>query len=134
MIAIITTAGYKRLFTKVRVMHVSIQQRDCSLTKVEIQGRLDAVTAPEFETAFQELTKQDKIVLIDTSKLDYISSAGLRVFLALTKQSKQMDRTLVIHSLQEAVLRVFQVSGFEKILTLCATESEAQELIDKVKA
>lgn len=114
-------------------MKISIQHEDSRITKVGIQGRLDALTAPEFELALQELSEQDKVVLIDTSKLDYISSAGLRVFLALTKQSKQMDRTLVIHSLQEAVLRVFRVSGFEKILTLCATESEAQELIDKVK-
>ena len=74
---------------KVENMQITILEKDASTTGVELKGRLDAVTAPELELALQKIPDQTKAIIIDSRDLDYISSAGLRVFLALAKQSKQ---------------------------------------------
>lgn len=89
------------------------------------------MTAPELDLALQGVSETVKTILVDTSELQYISSAGLRVFLALAKKSKQNECSLAIHSLQDSVLRVFEVSGFNKILSLHSDESSALELVAK---
>ena len=58
-------------------------------------------------------------------KLDYISSAGLRVLLAAAKQLKGIDGELRICSLNEVVREVFDISGFTTIFKVFGSESEA---------
>ncbi|MBR4231956.1 MAG: STAS domain-containing protein [Oscillospiraceae bacterium] len=82
-----------------------------------LEGRLDTITAPELEKELKASLDGVKELTLDFEKLDYISSAGLRVLLAaqktMTKQG-QMKLTKV----GEAVMDIFDVTGFSDILTI----------------
>ncbi len=64
-------------------------------------------------------------LVVNFEKLDYISSAGLRVLLATAKQLKGNSGELRVCSLNEVVQEVFDISGFTTILTVTKTEPEA---------
>lgn len=80
---------------------------------VSPQGRLDTLTAPEFEAAVKELLPEGGTVIIDLAAVDYVSSAGLRALLALHKASSMQ----VLH-VAPAVMDVFSMTGFDKVLTI----------------
>lgn len=84
---------------------------------IALEGRLDTNTAPELEAALKNtLPGVDKLV-IDLEKLDYLSSAGLRVLLAAHKEL--MGRKgLTIRNANELILEVFDVTGFSDILNI----------------
>ena len=81
-----------------------------------LEGRLDTITAPEIEHATATLDGVDKLV-IDFAKIDYISSAGLRVLLSLQKRMASKDG-MVVRNVQPMVLEVLEMSGFVDILTI----------------
>ena len=86
---------------------------------VSVKGRMDAVTAPEFEKAVQELVGQgEALFVIDLADLDYISSAGLRSILALAKKLKTSEGSLRLAALQDTVKEVFDISGFSSIIPI----------------
>ena len=84
---------------------------------VSLEGRLDTVTAPELENDLQELLPGLTELKLDFANLDYISSAGLRVLLSAQKiMNKQGEMTLT--NVSEAVMEIFEVTGFTDILTI----------------
>jgi len=83
------------------------------------EGRLDAITAGEFEKEVTPLIQQTgQNVLIDFGKIDYISSAGLRTMLIVAKEQKQKGNSLAICCLNETILEVFRISGFDTIIPI----------------
>ena len=66
-------------------------------------------------------------ILVNFEKLEYISSAGLRVLLTTAKQLKAVDGELRVSGLNEIVKEVFDISGFMTILKVFGSESEALE-------
>ncbi len=92
------------------------------------EGSLDTQTSPNVQAQLTQLIEGgDKKILVNFEKLQYISSAGLRVLLAAAKQLKTTDGELRICSLNEVVKEVFDISGFDRILPISASESEALE-------
>ncbi len=92
------------------------------------EGRLDTQTSPDAQQQLTRLIEEGETkILVNLEKLDYISSAGLRVLLAVAKQLKTTDGELRICSLNEVVKEVFDISGFDMILPISASESEALE-------
>ena len=90
---------------------------DGKTLKVALEGRLDTVTAPELEASLREdLEKADSLVL-DFGKLEYISSAGLRVLLSAHK-SMAGKGGMKVTNVNEIVNEVFEVTGFSDILTI----------------
>ena len=84
---------------------------------VSLEGRLDTVTAPELEKELHALRPGLTELKLDFAKLDYISSAGLRVLLSAQKvMNKQGEMTLT--NVSEAVMEIFEVTGFTDILTI----------------
>lgn len=82
-----------------------------------IEGRLDTTTAPQLEEEVKgSLTGVTELVL-DFSKLEYLSSAGLRVILSAQKIMNKQGR-MVIRHVNETILEVFEVTGFCEILTI----------------
>ena len=91
-----------------------------------LSGRMDATSTPEFESSARALLEQGKKrVLIDMADLEYISSAGLRGILGLVKSIKAASGRLAFCSLQPMAAEVFRISGFNAMLTVCATREEA---------
>ena len=91
-----------------------------------LAGRMDATTTPEFESAARALLAQGKNrVIVDMANLEYISSAGLRGILGLVKSIKAASGRLAFCSLQPMAAEVFRISGFNAMLTVCASREEA---------
>lgn len=84
---------------------------------VSVEGRLDTTTAPQLEENVRSSIDGIKSLVFDFEKLEYISSAGLRVLLAMQKiMNKQGSMT--IRNVNETVMEVFEVTGFVDILTI----------------
>jgi len=91
-----------------------------------VKGRLDAVTAPEFEKNLSDLiSKGETIFLLNFAGLDYISSAGLRSILATFKKLKEKQGKILFTGLQGPVEEVFKISGFHTIFKIFDSEETA---------
>ena len=86
-------------------------------TCFQLEGRLDTVTAPELEQALKEVLDDAGELTLDFGKLDYISSAGLRVLLSAQKQMRQKGSMKLTH-VSETIMEIFEVTGFSEILTI----------------
>ena len=91
--------------------------RDGAKADVALIGRLDTNTAPEFETAADGLLSEGvNDITVDMSECVYVSSAGLRVIIALQKKL-MAGGSLVFRGVQQDVKDVFDMTGFSSILT-----------------
>ena len=82
-----------------------------------LEGRLDTTTAPELEKALQEGISGVTELVMDFEKLDYISSAGLRVLLSAQKIMKKQGGMKLCH-VSESIMEILEVTGFVDILTI----------------
>jgi anti-sigma B factor antagonist len=81
------------------------------------EGRLDTMTAPELEKELAELIPQITELTLDFAKLDYLSSAGLRVLLSAQKQMNRRGSMKVVR-VNECISEIFEITGFSDILTI----------------
>jgi anti-sigma B factor antagonist len=89
------------------------------VTVLTLVGRMDATTVTTFEDACRAcLEGGAQRVAIDMSGIAYVSSAGLRGILVMQKLAKKQQIKLVFFGLQDVVLQVFSISGFNSILSL----------------
>ncbi len=93
------------------------QKKDGKALVLALAGRLDTVTAPELEAALNDALAGVEELTFDFEKLDYISSAGLRVLLSAQKTMNRQGSMKVIHA-NEMILEIFEVTGFADILTV----------------
>ena len=84
---------------------------------IALEGRLDTTTAPELENELKSSLNGVTELILDFEKLDYISSAGLRVLLSAQKIMTKQGSMKIIH-VNEMVMEVFEVTGFSDILTI----------------
>ena len=82
-----------------------------------VEGRLETITSPELEAVVKNELDGVTELTFDFAKLDYISSAGLRVLLSAQKKMSAQGSMKVINS-NEIVNEIFSVTGFDDILTL----------------
>ena len=82
-----------------------------------LEGRLDTVTAPELEQSIKESIDGITDLMMDFEKLEYISSAGLRVLLSTQKIMNRQGTVKIVH-VNETVMEIFEVTGFTDILTI----------------
>ena len=97
-------------------MTINKTQEGSKLT-VALEGRLDTTTAPELEADLKASLNGVTELTMDLEKLDYISSAGLRVLLWAQKTMNQ-NGSMVVKNVSEVVNEVFEVTGFADILTI----------------
>lgn len=84
---------------------------------IALEGRLDTITAPDLEKELKESLDGVNALTLDFAKLDYISSAGLRVLLSAHK-SMAGKGGMKVTNVNEIVNEVFEVTGFSDILTI----------------
>ena len=98
---------------------------------IALQGRLDVMNAPRFEAMLmEEVGRGETSFILDLSRLEYISSAGLRTLLVLAKRVQAQHGHLLLCGLCGGVREVFDISGFSKIFTCCPDLGAAQALRD----
>lgn len=98
------------------MMNLSKNQQGSALT-ISLEGRLDTTTAPILESEIHALPAEINELVLDFEKLEYISSAGLRVLLMAQKTMNQQGK-MTIHNVDDAIREVFDITGFSDILTV----------------
>ncbi len=83
-----------------------------------IDGRLDTTTAPELETAINEIEEEHQKLVLDCEAMSYISSAGLRVLLSAQKAANASSSEMVLTHVNEEIMEVFDMTGFSNFLTI----------------
>lgn len=93
--------------------------KNSDVTIVEIDGRIDTVTAPELEKQIAPLWEEKGVsVVFNCEKMSYISSSGLRVILTAYKKITANEGKFAIENLNKEVKTVFDLTGFSRILTI----------------
>jgi anti-anti-sigma factor len=106
-------------------MNISTSTAD-GVTVVVFEGSLDTNTAPDAQSRFEELVGEGATKLVvDFEALDYISSTGLRVLLATAKRLRSAGGSLRLCALNETVAEVFEISGFDTILSVFESRDAA---------
>ena len=92
---------------------------------LKISGRLDAVSSPPAERkVFDYINSGQHKLLLDFSGVDYLSSAGLRMLLSVTKKLKTLSGKIVLFSVTMNVMDVLKMSGFDHVLEFAKTEED----------
>ncbi len=106
-------------------MQISVKAAN-EVKVLAFEGSLDTQTSPDALTQLTQLIEGgDKKIVVNFEKLQYISSAGLRILLAAAKQLKAADGELRICDLNEVVKEVFDISGFSTIFKIFESETDA---------
>ncbi|MCK9322042.1 MAG: STAS domain-containing protein [Bacteroidales bacterium] len=107
------------------MIQISVTQKENPLI-LKLSGRLDALTASTFETSVKELLSgHSNCPVFDVENLEYISSAGLRVFLLLINEYESVNKKIGIISPNEMVTEVFEISGIKDYVNVFDSVSEA---------
>jgi len=108
-------------------MDIQVMSLEKDITEIQVNGRLDGITMPELEQRLEvDCFREQKFRLaFNLEKLDYISSAGLRVMLLALKKTTAMKGKLVLFGLNSSVHEIFKLSGFSSIYTIVSTREEA---------
>ena len=93
------------------------KNKDGSKLTLTLEGRLDTTTAPQLEAELKASLDGITELNLDFEKLEYLSSAGLRVLLAAQKAMNKQGN-MVIRHVNETIQEVFEVTGFVDILTI----------------
>lgn len=102
------------------------QEQSDALHILSLRGRLDTDTSADLELAVQDLLATGaRDFLVDLKEVSYVSSAGLRVLLALAKQLEGSKGRLRLCSLSPAVFQVFEVAGFSKLFAIVKDRAAA---------
>ena len=106
-------------------MGLNIERAD-RIMIATVQGRVDGANAQEFQKALEDaIDETDRAVVLDLENVTYISSAGLRVILMIAKVLDRQDAELAVCSLSDAIREIFEISGFDKIVPVRASQSDA---------
>ena len=93
------------------------KKQDGTVLEIALEGRLDTMTSPELEAELNKSLGGAETLIMDFSKLDYISSAGLRVLLSAHKVMNARGG-MKVTGVNEIVREVFEVTGFADILNI----------------
>ena len=88
-----------------------------STLNIALEGRMDTATAPLLDEELKNSIGECKELIIDFEKLEYLSSAGLRVLLAAQKTMNKQGK-MIIRNVNEPIMEVFEMTGFVDILTI----------------
>ena len=106
-------------------MEITSQDVD-GVTVFDIDGKIDTGTSPDAQRAIDaRIAEGASKILVDLSKVDFVSSTGLRVFLVTAKRLNGSGGALHLCGLNEVVAEIFEISGFDTILDVYSSRDEA---------
>jgi anti-sigma B factor antagonist len=94
--------------------------------EIAVDGEIDASSSIQLDNELENAFKsEEKKILLDMTHLQYISSAGLGVFIARLEEMKEKEISLVFFGLNENVKQVFSLLGLEELLTIVPDKEQA---------
>ena len=95
-------------------------------TIIHCEGRLDATTTIKLENSINQLVDNKNLrIIVDFNKIDYLSSAGMRLLLSMTKRLKSINGQLVLCAIHDDVMEIIKMAGFEQILNIYYSQDDA---------
>lgn len=108
----------KKSATKEGGSHLKIStKKDGAEYTFMLEGRLDTITSPDFDSKINEAVGDANKLIFDLYKLEYISSAGLRVLLGAA-QAMQNKGEMIVRNVTQPVREVFDLTGFSQLFTI----------------
>jgi anti-sigma B factor antagonist len=102
------------------------EHRTAEIVTLSLSGKLDTTIAKLFEEKIlAQIESGERRFVIDLAQLDYISSAGLRVFVIAAKRLNSANGKVVLCALKEPVREVFDIAGFSSIFSVYSSHDEA---------
>lgn len=98
-------------------MTIETEKREEKLI-LRLEGRLDTNTAPQLQDALENRPEDVKELQLDMERLEYVTSAGLRVLLAAMKKMKAGGGGMTVYHVNDAVMEVFNITGFKRYLDI----------------
>jgi anti-anti-sigma factor len=97
---------------------------------VRVSEHLDTASATIFESRLLGLIDRgERMIVVDCSALEYVNSAGLKVFLLAAKRLEPLSGKLVLCSLAPSVLMIFEMIGFTRIMKIVPSLDEALRIL-----
>lgn len=107
-------------------------EREDDVLSARVGGRIDGSNAARFEEMLRSaIEESDRAVIMDFEQLLYISSAGLRAVLITAKSLWKQGTTFVLCSLSDQLTGVFTSSGFDRMVRIRGSRSEALDSLDE---
>ena len=98
---------------------------------IEVHGEIDASSSIELDDALKNAAESASQILIDLSGLEYISSAGLGVFISYLEELKKNEVKLVIFGLNDKVLEVFEILGLQHLMNIKDNKQNAFNFLNE---
>lgn len=96
-------------------MNVTIQEKDGNVVAI-LEGSLDTTAAIETEKTMSPLKDvEGKNIILDCTELEYISSAGLRIFLIILQSAQEKGGHVYIKGITDSVRSIFAITGFHNL-------------------
>jgi anti-sigma B factor antagonist len=93
---------------------------------LSLNGRLDTLNFAQLENEINSLIKKNqKDYILDCQELDYVSSSGLRVLMLALNQVKAIDGKFSLCNLQPSIIKIFKISGFDRLFNIFPGRNEA---------
>lgn len=97
----------------------TVTQNSPEILAMEMSGELNTVAAQDLQEEIESLQKDMiKPMLIDVTRLNYISSTGLRIFMIIKKTANANGQTVTLKGLNDIVEKVFKMTGFDKMFEI----------------
>lgn len=106
------------------------EEKNGDLLIVRVSEHLDTATSAIFESRLLGLVDRgERKIVVDCSGLEYVNSAGLKVFLLAAKRLEPLSGKLVLCALAPSVLMIFEMIGFTRIMKIVPTLDEATKVL-----
>lgn len=93
---------------------------------VRIKGRLDAASSPQLEKQINSIIDAGHFkLLLNFADVEYLSSAGMRLMLSVSKKLKHLEGKVVACALNDEVMDVIKMAGFHQVLELYPSEADS---------
>jgi anti-sigma B factor antagonist len=109
-------------------MKVTVSQEN-DISVISIEGSIDGKTAPLVKQEINPTLQAAKSVILDLSKVDYLSSAGLRLLLLIYREFAAKKGRLVLLGVSEDIQTVMSHTGFLNFFTLAGSKAEALQAL-----
>ena len=96
---------------------------------IKVKGELDASSSISLDQTIERVVADGaKNILVDCSELNYISSAGLGVFMSYLKEFEESNINLVLFEVSDKVKGVFEILGLDELIHITSTKEEAKNM------
>lgn len=99
---------------------------------INVIGEVDASSSIHLDESLSEATSKYKKIMVNCEQLEYISSAGLGVFMSYINELEAKNIKLVIYGLSKKVHHVFQILGLDQLLKITEDEEGAKAIINGI--